>query len=730
MWYDNEGKQTRLCRLRAIPRRIVRLFDAVQSEKLEHEGYEMKNYCLTCMEEITQGNVCQRCRKPNEPMQIAHHLAPGSVLNNKYLVGNALGEGGFGITYIGRDLTLDLKVAIKEFFPVGYVNRNSNVDNAVVLSTEKQRQFYEKGKERFLQEARSLAKFTNETGVVQVRDYFEYAGSAYIVMEYLDGVTLKEFLKQNGTIDAETAFVMMLPIIVSLEKIHAAHNIIHRDISPDNIMYLRNGTLKLMDFGAARHYSASQNEMSVMIKEGYAPEEQYRKDGRQGPWTDVYGLCATIYRCITGRTPEGSLNRLRTDNLKKPSELGVMIAPDLEAILMYGLAVSQDDRCHDMTQLKTLVIKALNHERVEIAPPLAPDNMQSAEATGLYSRYGAAGAYYPNREERPTYGDAYAGGRQTPQPVADPVGGKKKSAAPIIITIIIVVLLVIGVGVLAYFVFFDNQPSGSSDTLPASDTVTQTNAVTEQATAVSVPNVIGMSMDKAMEELSKSGLKPVVEETNDDSHAANEVIGQYPAADAAADKGDEVTIYVAKGSSNPDSEKDEALKTETEAPTKATAESSSDEVVFYCRASDYATLRATPSRSGADLAHIGSREKVTYLGSEGEFYKVKYKGTEGYVLKDFFSSSPDAPLNYGSGNEKPEGDPGSTLYCRASDYVTLRATASISGTAIAKIHTGESVEYLSTAGEFIKVRYGGSTGYVLAKFFSADPNAPLNYDDK
>ncbi len=690
----------------------------------------MKNYCFSCMEEIPQGNICPRCGKPNEPKLIAHHIKPGTVLNNKYLVGSALGEGGFGITYIGRDLTLDLKVAIKEFYPVGYVNRNSAVDNAVVLSTEKQRQFYEKGKERFLQEARSLAKFTNEAGVVQVRDYFEAAGSAYIVMEYLDGVTLQGFLRQNGTLDPETAFSMMMPIITSLEKMHATHNIIHRDISPDNIMYLRDGTLKLMDFGAARHYSAAQNEMSVMIKEGYAPEEQYRKDGRQGPWTDVYGLCATIYRCITGRTPEGSLNRLRTDGLKKPSELGVGISPQLEAVLMYGLAVSQENRCHDMTQLKTLVIKALNRERVDIAPQGDPNRKQRAENTSLYSAYGASDPYRNRADQntRPTYGDAFADSRQNQQNGYENASTNKKSSAPIVITVI-VILMLIGIGAAVYFIL-NSSGSDSTGSESAAETAAQTDAQTEQPTAISVPNVIGMSMDKAMEALSKSGLKPVVEKTEDDSHTANEVIGQYPAADADAETGDEVTIYVAQGGSDPDSAKDDALNVETTAPTKA---ADSDEVVFYCRASDYATLRATPSRSGTDLAHIGSREKVTYLGTDGEFYKVRYKGTEGYVLKDFFSSNPDAPLNYGSGNSGSRdsgSSSGTILYCRASEYVTLRDTASISGTAITKIYTGETVQYLSTAGEFIKVKVGGMTGYVLSKFFSEDPDAPLVYDEK
>ena len=296
---------------------------------------------------------------------MVHHLKPRTILNKKYFVGNVIGEGGFGITYIGLDTMLDIKIAIKEYFPNGYVNRNNAVTSEIATATEKQRAFFDKGKDSFLVEARSIAKFSQEQGIVDVRDYFEENGTAYIIMEYLEGQTLADYVKQNGNMDAKQLFMLMKPVMKSLQKVHSA-GIVHRDISPDNIMYLKNGTFKLMDFGAARHFTNEEKNISVVLKMGYAPEEQYRKNGVQGPWTDVYGMCATMYRCITGEVPEDALDRLHADNLKKPSELGMEIPRGYEVILMYGLAVHRDDRCKDMAELLDLIDKVARKEEVNL----------------------------------------------------------------------------------------------------------------------------------------------------------------------------------------------------------------------------------------------------------------------------------------------------------------------------------------------------------------------------
>ena len=293
---------------------------------------------------------CSACGKDiSEYRQLPHTLKLGSMLNSRYLVGGVIGEGGFGITYIGLDTLLQFRVAIKEFFPNGMVNRNNTVSDEVMsISTETAKELFSKSRENFLREARTLAKFTNESGIVAVRDFFEENRTVYIVMEYLDGITLKNYLNQVGTISAYNTVCLLMPVFHSLKKIHEK-NLIHRDISPDNIM-LVDEEVKLLDFGAAREF-ADERSLSVMLKHGYAPMEQYRRHGTQGAWTDVYAICATMYKCITGKIPPDAPDRVFEDDLKMPSELGISIEPAFEEVLRHGLAVRPEDRIQSIDEL-------------------------------------------------------------------------------------------------------------------------------------------------------------------------------------------------------------------------------------------------------------------------------------------------------------------------------------------------------------------------------------------
>ena len=311
----------------------------------------MKKYCMHCMQPLVETDTeCPFCGEKLEYNYPMHHLTPGTVLNQKFLVGMALGEGGFGITYIGYDIKLDIKVAIKEYYPNGYANRSNTVSPDVSGTIGERKEFYDKGLERFLSEARILAKFAGEPGIVNVRDYFEENNTAYIVMDYLDGQDLKEYLKVKGTLSPEATVQMMMPIMQTLSKVHK-QGLIHRDISPDNIRISEAG-VKLLDFGAARTVSAMDNKsLSVILKPGYAPYEQYYSRGQQGAWTDVYALCATMYKCITGITPNDSTERIIHDEVKNPSALGIKISPATERTLMSGLNVRQPDRIQSMDEL-------------------------------------------------------------------------------------------------------------------------------------------------------------------------------------------------------------------------------------------------------------------------------------------------------------------------------------------------------------------------------------------
>ncbi len=339
----------------------------------------MSRYCCHCLNMVEDGaSVCPECNMEQIRETPTHHIAIGTILRERYVVGKAIGEGGFGITYIGKDLILNIKVAIKEFFPNGYVNRNNTVSMAVYGSaTEERKHVFDSGKEKFLNEARILAMFSKEPGIVDVKDFFEANNTAYIVMEFLEGHTLKQLLAQNGCFAPDEIWNLFVPLLLSLKELHK-HDLIHRDISPENIMYVDN-RLKLLDFGAARNISATANKsLSVMLKPGYAPEEQYRSRGNQGAWTDVYALSATLYKCITGITPDDSTERIIEDNLKLPSALGISIEPGYEKALMKGLGVLKKDRFQSISEL----IDAVE----ETASALDPNSGCTIDVQGLAQR--------------------------------------------------------------------------------------------------------------------------------------------------------------------------------------------------------------------------------------------------------------------------------------------------------------------------------------------------------
>ena len=271
-------------------------------------------------------------------------LRKGTRLIGRYTIEGVLGQGGFGITYLGMDELHKKKVAIKEFFPQGIVTRNIEYEDTVTVTLVGEKENYDKGKERFLKEAQTMAMFSKDKGIVKALDFFEINNTAYIVMEYLEGVTLKQYLRENKRIAAEDLVELLVPLIEALDEIHS-QGLIHRDISPDNIMVLPDGRIKLMDFGAARDYTEfGEKSLSIVLKPGYAPPEQYQTHGVQGPWTDIYALCATMYKCITGENPPDAIDRLVDDHLKKISAFGISVSPQIEKAIIKGMSVAAKDR--------------------------------------------------------------------------------------------------------------------------------------------------------------------------------------------------------------------------------------------------------------------------------------------------------------------------------------------------------------------------------------------------
>ncbi|MBQ9157141.1 MAG: PASTA domain-containing protein [Eubacterium sp.] len=310
--------------------------------------------CMGCMEIYeAYDDICPYCGYVNgTPPTELYHLEPGSVLAGKYLLGKVLGYGGFGITYIAWDQVLSRKVAIKEYMPREFGTRAAGTERVSVYSGDKGRQFT-KGLRSFLEEARVLMKFHSLPGIVQIFDRFEENNTAYIVMEYLDGETLKSKLaRDKEPMSMDQVQEYMLPIMEALQMVHK-ENLIHRDISPDNIFLTWTGEVKLLDFGSARHVALSEeSNLSVIVKPGYAPPEQYQINGNQGPWTDVYALAAVIYQMLTGLVPENSMERMGEDSLLPPSRLKIKIDKFQENALLNALNLSIVSRTKDMETFK------------------------------------------------------------------------------------------------------------------------------------------------------------------------------------------------------------------------------------------------------------------------------------------------------------------------------------------------------------------------------------------
>lgn len=317
--------------------------------------------CLNCMKEFDPGKeICPYCGyQRNTPPKEIYHLYPGMVLKERYTIGTVVGFGGFGILYRAWDNKLGIMVAIKEYYPAGMVNRVLG-EKEVILYTGRREEEYRKGLIRFLDEARNTAKFNNLENVVHVFDFFEENRTAYMIMEFLDGISFKEEIKRaKGKVTWQRGVEVAFIVIEALKSIHKA-GIIHRDISPDNIFICCDGAVKVLDFGAARFSDGSkEKDLTKVLKLGFAPPEQYRTKSRQGPWTDIYALGATLYRAVTGVMPMDSSDRERMDLLKPPGELNEELPDYLNKAILKAMALMPEYRFQNAEEFR----KALANEK-------------------------------------------------------------------------------------------------------------------------------------------------------------------------------------------------------------------------------------------------------------------------------------------------------------------------------------------------------------------------------
>ena len=292
-------------------------------------------------------------------MEKENWLLEETLLHEKYQIKKVLGQGGFGITYLAYDQTLQQNVAIKEYFPVKIVRRLGNTlrkgqgeyelsATAMVYPQNGQEEKYLNGMQNFLEEVQVLFGKFDVEGLAAVKDYFEENGTAYIVMEYLSGPTLQEYEKEHkGKISEKQAEILLEPVINALAYIHSI-GIVHCDISPDNLIFNKEGQLKLIDFGAAKNKKKEKEEQ--YCKGGYTAPEQYLEKEFVGPWSDVYSLCAVWYEMLTGIKVPPAVERLQKDRLKNMT-MASEVSEQTNNILKKGLSLEIQKRYFSVLNL-------------------------------------------------------------------------------------------------------------------------------------------------------------------------------------------------------------------------------------------------------------------------------------------------------------------------------------------------------------------------------------------
>lgn len=355
---------------------------------------DVNNLCMKCMNESMVNGICRDCGAGTDLVQEpAFALPVHTILNGKYLVGAVIGHGGFGITYIAFDMERNKKVAIKEYMPEGIAIRLPGTTMMSVYSGENTRN-YSYGMNKFLEEARTIYNYRNNGNIVNVFELFEENSTAYYVMQYLNGMDLKRYVQtKGGKIEYTEALKILRPVCDALKEMHN-NSLIHRDISPDNIFIEKDGRIKLLDFGAARIAlrDRSQN-FSVILKLKYAPVEQYRENGKQGPWTDIYAVGGTFYQMITGELPPQSTDRDYEDTIIPPSKLCKELPDNINYAILKALAVRAENRFQNIAEFENALMEKGPIKQVDLSirkPESTKYQAVEPVYAGFWLRVGAA----------------------------------------------------------------------------------------------------------------------------------------------------------------------------------------------------------------------------------------------------------------------------------------------------------------------------------------------------
>ncbi|MBP9987947.1 MAG: serine/threonine protein kinase, partial [Ruminococcus sp.] len=314
-----------------------------------------KRMCPLCFTEVKSGaNTCPVCGKVNELNTIPQVLPCGTILHGRYVLGKTLGKGGFSITYLAYDSKTDSVVAVKEFFPSGIAKRDRN-QLYVTTQSDSDINFFKQNMKHFYEEAQILSSLQHPN-IVNIYKLFSENGTVYYTMEYLNGYDLRHMLTYRGGKLNEQELV---PIIACVsEALQTVHDkgLLHRDIAPDNIFITNDGSVKLIDFGAAKDIgNNNQKSFSIILKQGFAPLEQYQRRGNQGPWTDIYALGATMYYCLNGSMP-----LFAADRISNP-DININCSKQLEAVIGKMMEINIENRYKSIKEFKSHFLSAVNN---------------------------------------------------------------------------------------------------------------------------------------------------------------------------------------------------------------------------------------------------------------------------------------------------------------------------------------------------------------------------------
>ena len=313
------------------------------------------NLCYRCFcEKPIQDKPCPKCGYEHTPNALSLNCLPtGTLLNNRYIVGIPLGIGGFGITYKCLDTKIGGICAIKEYFPTNYAQRDNTTKTVSVAEGNLER--YNKVLKRFVEEANLLKKLHHKN-VITIYDSFFENNTAYYVMEYCDGIDLRKYTKNfTRKLEYDEGMNILYQVMNGLEYIHSK-GILHRDIAPDNIYITSNNFVKILDFGSARSEMEQFNrELSVIVKVGYAPLEQYGGRGKQGPYTDIYALGATFYHLFTLKTPMESTQRVAEDTMPPFSRLRPELPNNLKYCIEKAMEITTAKRISSIAEMKNIL---------------------------------------------------------------------------------------------------------------------------------------------------------------------------------------------------------------------------------------------------------------------------------------------------------------------------------------------------------------------------------------